>query len=825
MEADMAQAGEKLKMAKTEFEKVQLEYESFQAKAVKVEQALQAAKDEAKAATRGANEYRRQLEESERARAVAEEQCQSYEEQMGSMKSSLERSVQAAIEEGERKLSSVKADGEQKLSSALSQARKITSQLDEKESLANRHLKGKNEVSDQLQDVQTRAAQEMGQLQNMIVEARVQIDAREKAERDLKAEAQKQAAEAQAREDALTREVDALKADIDKARGMADKYHSDGLSASELLQSLETQFRADKAALQVKIDDAKAARARDAALASEAQGGLQRNIAVLEGKIREKNAQLADQEKKLKDLVGDMSQSSASASELQRRLTAMVALREAAEEKIKEAQSEVDYMKGEVAEAAQAVEAKDAELSDKIAETQVALRDAANSKTLHKKTEQGLSALKEECSATSAKLLGQARDHKEELDNMSTLHESEKDEIHKQMQATAEELLQLNDKYQTARAGMQTHERRAGELTFNLKSAHDELKDVKADLDDVQGELVGTREDLAECMDALASCQKQLAALTKSAAMLEEIKNQAVQRVAELELDVETREKRADFAEVEMERLQEDLVKSLQANRVYSKKQEELGGEVLVKRMETQEANLQLDEAVGIVAKLHEKLKEERENANGLLAEHERLKQLQDRTRGELEKALNETEVLENLNEVTMGRYEGALLECDRTQGELASSQLEVTQAQKVLRLAQDEFEALRNQRNYAEDKYLSLKDEGERHMREIMGAGEIMLTRYESGDFLSEADKLAKETAAALAEANSIASSRSKRQEDFPEQRARAYRTLMSERNLAPQEAFMYDTARQPAAPKALAYHSVTSTFVPTRNVALWPR
>ena len=86
----------------------------------------------------------------------------------------------------------------------------------------------------------------------------------------------------------------------------------------------------------------------------------------------------------------------------------MVALREAAEEKIKEAQSEVDYMKGEVAEAAQAVEAKDAELSDKIAETQVALRDAANSKTLHKKTEQGLSALKEECSATSAKLLGQA---------------------------------------------------------------------------------------------------------------------------------------------------------------------------------------------------------------------------------------------------------------------------------------------------------------------------------------------------------------------------------------------------------------------------------
>ena len=42
-------------------------------------------------------------------------------------------------------------------------------------------------------------------------------------------------------------QVDALKADIDKARGMADKYHSDGLSASELLQSLETQFRADKA--------------------------------------------------------------------------------------------------------------------------------------------------------------------------------------------------------------------------------------------------------------------------------------------------------------------------------------------------------------------------------------------------------------------------------------------------------------------------------------------------------------------------------------------------------------------------------------------------
>ena len=38
--------------------------------------------------------------------------------------------------------------------------------------------------------------------------------------------------------------------------------------------------------------------------------------------------------------------------------------------------------------------------------------------------------------------------------------------------------------------------------------------------------------------------------------------------------------------------------------------------------------------------------------------------------------------------------------------------------------------QALRNQRNYAEDKYLSLKDEGERHMREIMGAGEIMLTR-----------------------------------------------------------------------------------------------
>ena len=44
------------------------------------------------------------------------------------------------------------------------------------------------------------------------------------------------------------------------------------------------------------------------------------------------------------------------------------------------------------------------------------------------------------------------------------------------------------------------------------------------------------------------------------------------------------------LSEVEMERLQEDLVKSLQANRVYSKKQEELGGEVLVKRMETQEA-------------------------------------------------------------------------------------------------------------------------------------------------------------------------------------------------------------------------------------------
>ena len=83
--------------------------------------------------------------------------------------------------------------------------------------------------------------------------------------------------------------------------------------------------------------------------------------------------------------------------------------------------------------------------------------------------------------------------------------------------------------------------------------------------------------------------------------------------------------------------------------------------ECSTKRLETQEANTQLDEAVGIVSKLHEKLKEERETASELMTEHQKLKQLQDRMRNELKTALTEVEKLEELNEETMGRFEGDL--------------------------------------------------------------------------------------------------------------------------------------------------------------------
>jgi len=98
-------------------------------------------------------------------------------------------------------------------------------------------------------------------------------------------------------------------------------------------------------------------------------------------------------------------------------------------------------------------------------------------------------------------------------------------------------------------------------------------------------------------------------------------------------------------------------------------------------------------QAVTIVSKLHEKLKDERESANEvreadsrrsnadsrhsnadsrhsnadqrqLLEEHTMLRQLQDRTREELEVALTEAEKLEMLNEETMSRYAVSALVC-----------------------------------------------------------------------------------------------------------------------------------------------------------------
>jgi chromosome segregation ATPase len=853
MESDMESAREKLKLAKSEFEKVQLEMETAAAKALKLERALAAAQEETKAAREETKEAKRETAEERHHKEVAEATCKRQKRDMDDMKASLE----AALEKQKRDMNDMKSSlesalesavvqGEKKLSTALDQARKITEERDEKSQLAQNYRGEKVKVEESLAEVQERASQKMKELQGLVVEARQQLE------------------DGKRREGKLGDRIASLEADLQKAQRLASKYQADGVSASDLLEALEARFNAETKRLQAAIDDeqraAKSAAAKAASSAASAQQSFDREITELQERLKEKNALLKQQESQLTALSGDISKTRSrldesnreheltaaelkqqaaltaaelkkkheltaaelkqQAADLERRLAAMTALRDTAEQKLQDEKHRQTYFDQEIAALKELLKEAEAETEEKDIECRRAVKEVSETRALLERTEAGLKQLREQSENSRTQMRAQVRDHSSELDNMKELSEQEKDELQKQMQATANELLQLNEKYRESKFGKQQVEEQLAEAVYELQRANEDLKDKRAELVEVSQDLDTKKDVLATTSENLEVTTRAFNKLKKEKSLVEEVKNQAVARVAELELDVETREKRAEFAEAEMERLQEDLVASLQANRVYSKRQEELGQEVVVKRMETQEANVQLDEAVGIVSKLHERLKEEREQANALLSEHEKLKLLQDRTRKEMEKAFNDVEKLEGMNEVTMQRYEGAILDHEKTQAQLAASRLEVVQAKKVLRLAQGEFDQLRDQRNSAEDKYIALKEAGEAHMREIVGAGEVMLSRYENGDFLSEADKCARQVQMALQEANAIAENRSKMSEDFPQQR------LFYAQQIKAKHMKAIESRHTPLhAPLAVTYPApATQTFVPVRNVPVWP-
>jgi len=202
---------------------------------------------------------------------------------------------------------------------------------------------------------------------------------------------------------------------------------------------------------------------------------------------------------------------------------------------------------------------------------------------------------------------------------------------------------------------------------------------------------------------------------------------------------------------------QGELTDTLQRNAGLGQQKDELGQALRAVHEEKESLSVQLEEAVDVVSGLHGKLQSERDSAQQLLQEHSQLKQLQGTTQQQLEKALEFSGKMRTQLTNAEAVRDEAMLAQQRSEMRLAGSELSIEEANHALQLAKQQVEHSRGECQMAEESYLQLKSEQEAHMKEILGEGPALLSAYESGAHLKEADRLHAEVQNALKEANAL--------------------------------------------------------------------
>jgi len=228
---------------------------------------------------------------------------------------------------------------------------------------------------------------------------------------------------------------------------------------------------------------------------------------------------------------------------------------------------------------------------------------------------------------------------------------------------------------------------------------------------------------------------------------------------------------------------QGELSDTLQRNAGLGQEKDSLGQALRMANEERESLTVQLDDAVDVVSGLHDTLRGERDSANQLLDEHSQLKQLQGSTQQQLEKALQFSGSMRTQLQGAEAVRDDALLAQQRSEMRLAGSELSIEEANHALELAGQQVEHSRGECQVAEDAYLQLKADQDAHMKEMLGEAPAILSAYESGKHLKEADRLHAEVQNALKDANALHFAQSEIDANLPAKRE-SYRTALGAKN-----------------------------------------
>jgi len=305
-----------------------------------------------------------------------------------------------------------------------------------------------------------------------------------------------------------------------------------------------------------------------------------------------------------------------------------------------------------------------------------------------------------------------------------------------QVASLKQQIVRLQSEIATLQAEQIASSVAVGDLKTQLNTTGENLEDTEQSLDDVN-------DTLSEVMSEKKRIEAQTSALQAEIAELSNLNNLHKQELNSM------REQR--YKE------QGELTDTLQRNAGLGQQKDELGQALRAVHEEKESLSVQLEEAVDVVSGLHGKLQSERDSAQQLLQEHSQLKQLQGTTQQQLEKALEFSGKMRTQLTNAEAVRDEAMLAQQRSEMRLAGSELSIEEANHALQLAKQQVEHSRGECQMAEESYLQLKSEQEAHMKEILGEGPALLSAYESGAHLKEADRLHAEVQNALKEANAL--------------------------------------------------------------------
>jgi chromosome segregation ATPase len=368
-----------------------------------------------------------------------------------------------------------------------------------------------------------------------------------------------------------------------------------------------------------------------------------------------------------------------------------------------------------------------------------------------------ISQLTNDMNEVRAQMAQQARTHKQEVTLVRKEMAAEMHQCQEALEATKREMQAVETGKISANSQVASLQQQI--VKFQSQIATLQAEDIanKVTVGDLKTQLATSRENLESTEQSLDQVNDTLTEVMQE-------KKQAESQIAGLDTKIEQLMELNESHMLELNSLREqrykeqgELSDTLQRNAGLGQEKDQLGQALRAVNEEKESLTVQLDEAVDVVSGLHEKLQSERDSAQLLLNEHSQLKQLQGTTQQQLEQALEFSGKMRTQLQQAEAVRDEAMLAQQRVEMRLAGSELSIEEANHALQMAKQQVEHSRGECQVAEESYLQLKAEQEAHMKEMLGEAPAILSAYESGEHLKEADRLHAEVQNALKEANAL--------------------------------------------------------------------